>query len=199
MQQPTWSFDSLLRSLAPRVGLSAILIYLQGAVASMPHTLSAQSHPRQKLLLRRIISLICIVGGFVGLTSVLAGCSSAAESGSSTATFATSTPSSFSNEELRNYAKVILAIEPIRQSAYREIQRTTNAGKVPPVTCNQPDSLASLPKDIQSIAANYCNQAKKIGESNGLTMARFNAITTNAQSDLDLQRRIQNEFTTLQR
>lgn len=143
-------------------------------------------------------TLFYLFGWLAGLTAVLAGCSSPSASDSPTPI---STPSgkSFTTEEVKNYAKAVLAIEPSRQSAYNEIQKLSNDEKVPGITCTKADTIAALPKSIQDIAVNYCNQAKKIGESQGLTMPQFNAITVSAQSNLELQKRIQNELLRLQR
>jgi hypothetical protein len=106
---------------------------------------------------------------------------------------------SITSEEVENYARTVLAIEPSRQTAYSEIQKLTNEENVPDVTCTEVSSVAALPTNIQDIAVNYCNQSKKIGESNGLTISQFNAITVSAQSDSELQKRIQNELVRLQR
>lgn len=106
---------------------------------------------------------------------------------------------SFSDAELKNYAKAVLAIEPIRQSAYTEIKRTAGSGDVPAIVCSQPDSLKNLPNNTRTIAVNYCNQSKKIVESHGLTTARFNAITVKLQGDNSLGKRIQAELLRLQR
>ena len=88
-----------------------------------------------------------------------------------------------SKSELANYAKAVLAMEPLRLSAYDEIKKIV--GSVPGIVCNQQQSLRDLPKNAQGIAANYCNQSKKIVESNDLTISRFNNITVQIQSDSD--------------
>lgn len=141
---------------------------------------------KQKQCLGKVVSAIAVIGG---ISLVLGGCSG---NSSSTST------SEFSDEEIKNYARTILAIEPIRQSAYKEIQQISKSDKVPFIACGQRDSIASLSQDVQEIAMNYCNQSQKIGESNGLTMSRFNTVTMKAQSDLDLQKQIQNELVQMQ-
>lgn len=107
---------------------------------------------------------------------------------------------SVSTEEIKNYARAVLAIEPKRQEAYKEIRKTFNDDeKVPEIVCTRADTLASLTKNVQDIAVNYCNQSKKIGESHNLTMQQFNAITLNAQTNQELQKRIYNELVRLKK
>jgi hypothetical protein len=126
-----------------------------------------------------------------GLIAILAGCASHWASDSPTPI---PTVSSVTSQEIENYAKVVLKIEPMRQAAYKEIQELTKNEEVPDIICTQVDTIAPLSKNIQDIAVNYCNQSKKIGESEGLTMKRFNAVTVSAQSNPELQKRIQNEL-----
>ena len=101
--------------------------------------------------------------------------------------------------ELENYARSVLAIENIRQSAYNDIKQIVGSNDTPAISCNKQDSLNKLPDNIQGIAVNYCNQSKKIVESNGLTIARFNAITVKIQEDADLKGQIQAELIRLQK
>jgi len=140
--------------------------------------------------------VISTIGLLAGLTAILAGCSSNQASDSQTSI---PTVSSIRAEEVENYAKAVLAIEPKRQEAYNEIQKMTNDEQVPNITCTKADTITALPKSIQDVAVNYCNQAKKIGEGQGLTMSQFNAITVSAQSNPELGKRIQNELVRLQR
>jgi len=49
------------------------------------------------------------------------------------------------------------------------------------------------------IAVEYCNKSKKIVESNGLTIDKFNAITMTVQSDPNLEKRVQAELLELQK
>ncbi|MBE9181349.1 DUF4168 domain-containing protein [Oculatella sp. LEGE 06141] len=101
-------------------------------------------------------------------------------------------------EEVRNYARSVLAIEPIRQTAYDEIKRISGSNQVPAIACHRPDSLTSLGRDIRRIAVQYCNQAIGIVEGNALTITRFNTITTNLQSSPELATQIQDELIRLQ-
>jgi hypothetical protein len=134
----------------------------------------------------------------MGLLAVLAGCSSQAVS-DNPSPIPTVSAESVTAQEVENYAKAVIAIEPIRQEAYQEVQQNTNDQAVPDVSCTQPDSITALPNNLKKIAVNYCKQAKKIGEDQGLTMSRFNEITVTAQTDAILQQRIQNELLRLQR
>jgi hypothetical protein len=140
--------------------------------------------------------LLVAIGWFAGITAILTGCGSNPASESPTPT---PMVTSASSEDIENYAKAVLAIEQIRQAAYEEIQKMTNNETIPAVTCTKSESLAALSKNIQGIAVNYCERAKKfIDETEGLTMDKFNAITSNAQSNPELQQRIQTELVRLQ-
>ncbi len=142
-------------------------------------------------LTSKIIRVLSTIGWLAGLTFLFASCSSQSASNSPTPV---PTMKSVSTEEVKNYAKAVLAIEPKRQEAYREIQIKLNDEKVPEIVCTRADTIASLSKSVQDIAVNYCNQSKKIGGSHGLTIQKFNAITVTAKSDPELQRRIDNEL-----
>jgi len=137
------------------------------------------------------------IGLQMGLLVVMAGCSSKAAS-DTPSPIAPVPAESVTAKEVANYAAAVLAIEPIRQEAYKEVQDNTKDEPLPDFTCTQSDTIASLPTNLEKVAVNYCNQAKKIGEAQGFTMARFNQITVTAQSDAILQQRIQNELQRLQ-
>lgn len=107
------------------------------------------------------------------------------------------TASPFTAEEIRNYARAVLGMEPRRQAAYEEI-RSTTGDTVPVVVCNQNRSINQLSAEIRAIAVNYCTQAKAIIESNGLTVSQFNEITQQQQSNAQLKQQIQNELLRLQ-
>jgi len=82
-----------------------------------------------------------------------------------------------------------MAMELGRQNAYNEIKKLV--GTPPNIECSKPDSLNALPANAKAIAVNYCNQSRKIVESNGLTIETFNQITVNMQKDPALQAQIQ--------
>lgn len=108
----------------------------------------------------------------------------------------------FTNEEISNYAAVVLQIEKLRVGVYTEIQneyqKQTPGGAVPPIICNQKSSVNNLPQNIQVIAVNYCDQAKKFIESNDLTVAKFNEITMTQKTDPALKEKIQAELIRIQ-
>ncbi|MBE9130036.1 MULTISPECIES: DUF4168 domain-containing protein [unclassified Coleofasciculus] len=143
----------------------------------------------------KTISTLCCLAG---LTIILSGCNSAPDSDSS-ASIPIVPAESVTPEEVQNYARAVMAIEGNRQEAYTEIQQMLDQEPVPDVTCTASDTVTALPSSVRDIAVNYCQNAKKIGESHGLTMVQFNTITASAQADPDLQRRIQNEMIRLQR
>jgi Domain of unknown function (DUF4168) len=94
-----------------------------------------------------------------------------------------------SDSDVQSYARSVLAIEPLRQSAYEEIKGIS--GSVPSIECHRPSSLNDLPGNVRQIAANYCNQAISIVEGNGLTISRFNEIRVAQDADTSLLNRIQ--------
>lgn len=137
------------------------------------------------------------IGLQMTLIATLVGCSSKAAS--DTPTPIPPVPAeSVTAKEVADYAAAVLAIEPIRQEAYKAVQDNTKDEPVPDFTCTQTDTIAALSTDLEKVAVNYCNQAKKISEAQGFTMARFNEITVTAQSDAILQQRIQNELQRIQ-
>lgn len=131
----------------------------------------------------------------LGVTAIISSCSS--NSASETPS-PIPTVTSVSAKEVENYAKAVLAIEQIRLSAYNDIQQIINEEQVPNFSCTQADTIYALPGNVRDIAVNYCERAKDIGETQGLTMTQFNAITVTAQSDSELLKRIQNELVRLQ-
>ena len=102
-----------------------------------------------------------------------------------------------SNEEITSYARSVLAIEPRRDRAYNEIKGIVG-GSVPRVVCNETQEINRLSGNVRGIAVNYCQQAKKIIETNGLTVSRFNQLTLLQQRDPAVKQRIQAELLRLQ-
>jgi len=139
--------------------------------------------------------LLVILAWFAGFTAILAGCSSTPASNSPSPIPAVARPK---DEEIESYARAVLSIETNRRVAFEEIQKMTNNQTVPDVTCTETKSIAALSKNLQEIAVNYCERSKKFIEDEGLTMDKFNAITVSAQSNMELQQRIQNELVRLQ-
>lgn len=183
--------------------IEAVNLAWQEQVRHNPDSLPLGTPSKRSIAIRSsrelpAIKVASCVVSLAGLAAILAGCSSGTASNSPTP-IATVSEKTVTTEEVKNYAKALLAIESNRQAASSEIQKLTNEEKLPDITCTKPDTIAALPKNIQDVAVNYCNQSKKIGESHDLTMPRFNAITSSAQSSPELRKRIQNELLRLQR
>jgi hypothetical protein len=144
------------------------------------------------------IAASLIVGAFATL-GVLSGVGSDLSGRSSELVFSSAAyAQAVSNNELANYARAVLVMEPVRQTAFNEIKKIIRSGNIPPIVCHRPQSLNALPRNARKIAVNYCNRSKEIVESNGLTINRFNAITVNLQNDPNLKRRIHNELLRIQ-
>lgn len=103
-----------------------------------------------------------------------------------------------SNAEVTQYARSVLVMEPVRQTAFNEIKRIVASDNIPSIVCNQPRSFSSLPTEARNIAADFCKRSRQIVESNGLAIERFNAITVSLQNDTNLERRVKNELLRLQ-
>ncbi|MGD1871533.1 MAG: DUF4168 domain-containing protein [Mastigocoleus sp.] len=101
------------------------------------------------------------------------------------------------SSEVTNYAKAVLAMEPARQEAYGEIKKVV--GNVPNIVCNKPKSFSNLPRNAKDIAIKYCKRSKKIVESNGFSVDRFNKITEAVLKDESLKRKIYKQLVGIQR
>jgi len=184
---------ALLRSLYSKLTLARAGCALPLNLTTAQHSaLLAKCSRRESL----IIKILAAIGWLIGLTAILAGCASNRASDSDAQS---SPPLSVSSEEVENYAKVVLAIEPKREAATKEILRITKKDKVPNIACTRPKTITSLPRNVRGIAVNYCQQARDISESNGLTILQFNDITAATKSDEQLKIRIQNELIRLQK
>ncbi|NEP81048.1 MAG: DUF4168 domain-containing protein [Okeania sp. SIO3C4] len=108
----------------------------------------------------------------------------------------------FTNEEITKYSKAVLQIEDLRIGVYREIQnefqKQSPGGSIPPIICNDKSSVNTLPRNIKVIAVNYCNQAKKIINSNDMKVTLFNQITMAQKFNQTLRERIQEELLRIQ-
>ncbi|MUL37126.1 DUF4168 domain-containing protein [Gloeocapsopsis dulcis] len=138
-----------------------------------------------------IVATISSVSVFSGLVPNLAG---ARLSEFSSVAYA----QAVSNAEVTQYARSVLVMEPVRQTAFNEIKRIIASDNVPAIVCNQPRSFSSLPPNARNIAVDFCKRSRQIVESNGLPIDRFNAITVNLQNDANLERRVKNELLRLQ-
>jgi len=102
--------------------------------------------------------------------------------------------------EVRSYAQAVLAMEPLRQSAYGEIKKLIGSRRIPEIVCGRPQSISALPGEAQAIARSYCNQSSAIVANYfpREKTARFNEITSLMQANQALRTRIQNELVRLQ-
>ncbi|NEP63689.1 MAG: DUF4168 domain-containing protein [Symploca sp. SIO2G7] len=182
---------ALLPSLYSKLTLAHAGCALRLSLTTAQH--SALLAKRSEFL---TVKLLAAIGWLVGLTVILAGC---APNKASDADTQSSPPLAVSSEEVENYAKVVLAIEPKREAATKEILRISKKNKIPQIVCTKPKTITTLRRNVRGIAVNYCQQAKDISESNGLTISKFNDISAAAQSDEQLKIRIQNELIRLQK
>jgi len=154
---------------------------------------SACSHPSK---FNRLLAQCLTVGSLTGLSLLLGWVPRISTSNLAIAFDSAAVAQSAGNAEITNYAKAVLAMEPLRQSAYNEIKKLVN--QVPNIICSQPSSFSSLPGNARKIAADYCQESKAIVEANNLTIEQFNRITRNQQQDTQLRERIQAELIRLQ-
>lgn len=104
-----------------------------------------------------------------------------------------------SDDEVQNYARAILDMEPIRQSAYNDIKKIVTPEAPPNIVCSTNSTFGGLPGNARQIAVSYCNQSRQIVQNSGLSIERFNQITSQIQGgDVDLERRIQSAMRELQ-
>ena len=105
-----------------------------------------------------------------------------------------------SNEEVTNYSRAVLLIEPARQTALNEVKEMVHSDAFSRVRCDKQETISALPENAQRVVVKYCTTSNSIIKSNGLDSHRFNEITTlyQSQSDPDLNRRIHNELIRLQ-
>lgn len=131
------------------------------------------------------------LGILASLASIVSGCASAPPTATPDVPPAPS-PVFLSDEEVTNYAKALLAIEPFRRAAYNQLEQSSS--NVPLIICNQPQTIADLPKDVKEIAVNYCTSSLEIAQRNGFTVTRFNDITANLPTDRDLRQLLEDEL-----
>lgn len=143
-----------------------------------------------------LVALLSTMGWFNGLTPNIS-----LKSASITFDNAVSAQE-MSPEQLRNYARSLLTIEPLRQQYYerikQELQQLTPGESVPPIICSDRDSVNNLPKEIRATAVEYCQQSISIVEENNLTIQQFNQITESLTTNPDLLNRITQELLRLQ-
>lgn len=94
-----------------------------------------------------------------------------------------------SAEQVQRYARAVLMMEPVRQTAYQEVQRIMK-GSVPGDVCRQ----GSVPRSVKDICSRFYTRSAQIILSNRLSIADFNSITRRLQGDAGLRNRIQQEM-----
>lgn len=155
-------------------------------------------HPFFQPCLNRMLSQSLVVSAFATI-SLLSGITPDLSGRSSILVFSSAAyAQAVSDPEVTNYARAVLVMEPVRQTAFNKIKKMIGSGDVPPIVCHKRESLKALPSNARDIAVNYCNRSKDIVEGNGLSIARFNAITVNLQNDPKLKTRIHNELIRIQ-
>ncbi len=137
------------------------------------------------------------LGILASIASIVSGCTSAPPPLVGREVPPPPPPVFLSDEEVTNYAKAVLAIEPFRRAAYNQVEQ--NSSKVPLIICNQPQTIADLPLDVKEIAVNYCTRSLEIAQRNGFTVSRFNDITANLPADRDLRQLLEDELLRQQR
>ncbi|WP_448380548.1 DUF4168 domain-containing protein [Gloeomargarita sp.] len=93
----------------------------------------------------------------------------------------------FSEDRIQRYALIVLELEPIRQAHLEEARRLLG-------TINTSGNLCAernLPVAVQNVCQRYFEKSQRLVEQRGLTIQEFNAITTQAQQDPQLSKRIQ--------
>jgi hypothetical protein len=101
--------------------------------------------------------------------------------------------------EVTNYAKAVLAMEPVRQQAFEEIKKLIGSKDIPKIICNDPNTVNALPGKAKDVAIKYCNKSQKIVEENKLTTERFNQITVEIQNSNTLKKQVYNTLLRLQK
>lgn len=111
-----------------------------------------------------------------------------------------------SDAEIQSYAASVLEMDGPRTEAYTQIknllsQVNYDVNRVD-MSCTNTRSINQVPRqvrsDVREIVVNYCNQARQIVESNGLTVRRFNEITEAHKKDPALAEQIRTTLIELQ-
>lgn len=106
----------------------------------------------------------------------------------STAAFAQTT------DKVRDYARAVLAIEPIRINSFKTVQKMMN-GTVPTDVCRQ----GQLPGQVRMICNGFLDDSARIIRQHNLSISEFNDITQRSKTDPKLMKQIQQELIRLQK
>lgn len=106
------------------------------------------------------------------------------------------------DDDVINYARAIVDIETQRLGAYEEASNLLSSVDSElsileiPLSCtsaglsDMPDMPRADRVDLRTILVTFCNNAKEIADTNGLTPKRFNSITESHREDAELEARI---------
>jgi hypothetical protein len=92
-----------------------------------------------------------------------------------------------SDERIQRYALIVLELEPIRQAHLEEARRLLGTVNTSGNLCGE----RNLPTPVQNVCSRYQERSQRLVEQRGLTIQEFNTITTQAQQDPNLSKRIQ--------
>jgi hypothetical protein len=98
-----------------------------------------------------------------------------------------------SEEQVRRYAKAVLEIERIRQTAYAQTQKIMG-DNLPREVCRQ----NSLPSEVRDICDRFLKDSAAIIKRHGLTGTEFNGITQEVRNNSSLDGRVKAELLRLQ-
>lgn len=104
----------------------------------------------------------------------------------------------YDEEQLNNYAKAVLEIEPIRKEVQRKVQVELEGEPMPEMACNRSESYQDLPNQARSLIINYCNRSEKIVKDQGLSISEFNQITEQLQNNSELREKVRQQMLELQ-
>lgn len=90
-------------------------------------------------------------------------------------------------ERIQRYAQIVLELEPIRQAHLEEARRLLGTVNTSGNLCGE----RNLPAPVQAVCTRYFERSQRLVEQRGLTVQEFNTITTQAQQDPNLSKRIQ--------
>lgn len=103
----------------------------------------------------------------------------------------------YSPEEVYNYAKAGFEVEMLRQQVYQEIKSVVNEPP-PNIVCDRPETIDSIPDNIQGIANNYCDRVPQIVEENNLSIQRFNQLKNDYDRGGSFYQQVQEQLLNLQ-
>jgi len=111
-----------------------------------------------------------------------------------------------SRDDIDSYAAAVLEMDPYRTEAYTQIKNLLSGidhdMSAVDMSCSGTANLSQLPRrvrsEVRSIVVNYCNQANRIVQRNGLTVQQFNEITAAYPQDPGLAEQIRTALIQIQ-